>query len=199
MEVHCAVEPGLFTLTRDFHNKRISFPVADRPAHPRSIGRLWVATKMDDASRGRKLIRDQDLIWSLNNLKREAHVRGARNARHITFGLGVADRLIDLASNGTNESLFEILLFLCFRPSLIWDLTALNDAEPCGHRTDGAGKCRERRRSRSMGLKVPIGAVMSLPDPAQIGVLRTNKTRRPIRLTWCLTRAWNQSEPEDPY
>src|SRR5262249_61299583 len=97
MEVPCAVEPGLVALIRDFHNKRISFPVADRPPHPRSIGRLWVATNMDDASRGCKLIRDQDLIRSLNDLKREAHVRGARNARKVTLGLGVAGCLIDLA------------------------------------------------------------------------------------------------------
>src|SRR5262249_41651952 len=131
--------------------------------------------------------------------KREAHVRGARNARHIALGLGVASCLIDLASNGTSEPLFKILLFLCFRPWLIWDLNALNDAQPGGHCTDGSGKRRQRRRSRSMRLKVPIGGVLSQPDPAQIGVLCTNKTRRAIRLTWRLTRAWNQSEPEDPY
>src|SRR5207244_11678971 len=67
MEVSCAVEPGLVALIRDFHNERVSFPVANRPAHPRAIGRLWLAVYMDDAGRGGKFVRDQDLFRSLNN------------------------------------------------------------------------------------------------------------------------------------
>src|SRR5215813_3972932 len=48
-----------------------------------------------------------------------------------------------------------------------------------------------------MRFKIPIGAVVSLPDSAQIRVLRTNETRCAIRLIRCLTWARNDSQPED--
>src|SRR6058998_1075055 len=48
-----------------------------------------------------------------------------------------------------------------------------------------------------MRFKIPIGAVVSLPDSAQIRVLRTDETRCAIRLIRCLTCAWNRSRPED--
>src|SRR5207249_1761765 len=50
-----------------------------------------------------------------------------------------------------------------------------------------------------MRFKIPIGAVVSLPDSAQIRVLRTDETRCAIRLIQCLTCAWDRSQPEDTY
>src|SRR5437870_1060030 len=89
-EVSGAVEPGLVALIGDFHNERVSFPVTNRPAHPRAIGRRRIATYMNDTSRGAKLVRDQDLCRGLNNLKRQSQIRSARNPRQITLGLGIA-------------------------------------------------------------------------------------------------------------
>src|SRR5207248_3812150 len=122
-------------------------------------GRRRLATYMDEASRGGKLVRDQDLRRSLNNLKRESHIRRARNTRQITLGLGIAGCLINFPRNGTIETFLKIFFFLCLRPRLIWDLTSLHHAQPgrCG--ADGAGKRWKGCRSRSMRFKVPIGAV----------------------------------------
>src|SRR5437867_11832169 len=58
VEVSCAVKPALVALIRDFYNQRVSFPLADRPAHPRTVGRRRLAAYMNHASRGGKLIAD---------------------------------------------------------------------------------------------------------------------------------------------
>src|SRR3989454_10032688 len=126
VKVSRAVKPGLVALIRDFNNERVSLPMANRPAHPRAIGRRRLATYMNDASRGGKLVCDQDLCRGLNNLKRQSHVRGPRNTRQITLGLGIAGCLINFPGDGASEPFLKILFFLCLGRRLIRDLASLD-------------------------------------------------------------------------
>ena len=83
---------------------------------------------MNDASRGGKLVRDQDLCRGLNNLKRQSDVGGTRNTRQITLGFGIAGCFINFPGDGTIEPFLKILFFLGLGPRLIGDLTSLDHA-----------------------------------------------------------------------
>ena len=96
MEISGTVEPGLLDLIRYVDHERVAFPAANRPAHPRIRRSLWLAIHENRARRIRIFIRDQDLFRSLNNPKRERHIRGAGYPRQIALRFRVTHRLVGL-------------------------------------------------------------------------------------------------------
>src|SRR4026209_1730266 len=90
MEISGPVEPGLVIETGHVDDQRLSFPSASRVSHPRIDGTLEIRPiHVEDAAGARELVSDEDVLRSLNDLKRKGHVRGPRYTRHITLDLRV--------------------------------------------------------------------------------------------------------------
>src|SRR5579864_4319456 len=171
MEVTGTIKPRPIDLIGYIDHQRVAFPVSDGPAHPRIRGNLRLAIQVDDASGARKFIRDQDLVGSLNHLKRQTDISGARNSRQKAFSLRVAGSVVGLDVSGMGEPLLKVFLLLGRRPRLIGDLAAFDYALPRWFGANGAEEGGKWRHSRGMRLEVPISRVEGLPNAVQIGGL----------------------------
>src|SRR5215469_5062597 len=144
MEISSPVEPGFVVLCSHVNDQRVAIPTADGPAHPR-IGRgLGLTIHIDNARRTGKLVGDQDLFGSFNDLKRQPDIRGSRNPWKIALGFGIAHSVVHLVRSGTDKPFFEIFFFLGGGPRLVRNPSTFYDALSRGLSADSAQKFRER-------------------------------------------------------
>src|SRR3989442_1136693 len=85
VEVTGSVEPALIVEARHVDDQRVSFPVADRLAHPRVYRSGAGIFQIDVANGARVFVGEKDRLRALKNLERIGHVGGARHAGQVAF------------------------------------------------------------------------------------------------------------------
>src|SRR3990172_5492279 len=81
------VEPGSIVEPRNLDDERFALPPADRLPHPGFDGRRTGVFQVYVANRTGVLVRNENPVLALKNLKRIRHVRSAGNAGEITVDL----------------------------------------------------------------------------------------------------------------
>src|SRR5262249_49375689 len=151
-KISCSIEPGLVVEAFDVHHQRLALPVAMRPTHPCVDRTFTLVVHVDGSSGARKLVGDQDVLRSLDNLKGKRHVRGPRYTGQVTLHFRVSGQP------------FLSVLFLFRRgPRLVRDSAAFYNAQTGGNGADRAER-NYGSGPRSMTFNVPIGRADRLPD-----------------------------------
>ena len=173
------IEPCFAVERVHIDDQRVAFPSAARPPHPRIGGAFVFAVHVDCAACAGVFIGHQDMRRRLHNLERVGHVGGSRHARHIALDLG-----IEL------QPVRAILLFLRGRPRLIGNLIAFHDAES-GRHAEGCAELEHRSLTGGVTLNVPVGGVVGLPNPVEIGLTILECRARRLIAGWSLSRRRN--------
>src|SRR5688572_17095947 len=84
-----AIEPCPIVEAGHVYDQRLAFPSTVGPPHPTFVGGLRRCPHVDDANRARVLVRNQDLLLGLDDLKGIWEIRGSWYAREVTLGLRV--------------------------------------------------------------------------------------------------------------
>ena len=93
VEITGAVEPRHVREMDDVDYERVAVPAAARVAHP-PLDRPFRVRRIhvDAPDRMRVLVGNHESAWTLQDLERKPHVRGARDARQIALGFRIGGR-----------------------------------------------------------------------------------------------------------
>jgi hypothetical protein len=163
-----AIEPCPIVKGGHIDDERLALPATVGPSHPTFVRGLRRCPHVDDTNRVRVLVRNQNLLLGLDNLKGIRKIGRAWHTREVTLGLRVERRPVRL-----------ILLLLGSRCRQIGNLIAFDDAQAWRH-DEHRSERGNRTLRRGVPLKIPIRCVEGLPDPVQVGS-SVRRPRRPVR------------------
>src|SRR5881397_683198 len=156
MVIADTVEPALIIEAGRIDDERFAFPMPIRPAHPAIGGSLCRLSHVDGSNRAGVFENHHHDIFALDDLKREGHVHGARDARKIAFDLRIE-----------RQPLLIVFFLLRGCSRKVRDFASFDPADSRRHRVLGP-ESDHTSEIRRMRLKIPVGFIQRLPDAVKI-------------------------------